>query len=269
MLSPLQLAQKTPLTNCGKCGHPACLAFATAVLRVGLDPTSCPFINLAGVDINTLHTASQNIQQGQKDLEFIAFLKDKIAAHNFANLAAKLKADFTSSPQPTLLFSYLGQEVVFSKKTVMLNGTEPEDHRDKILLYNYVGSGGGRIPTADWLGMESLPNAISKIKTLATYCEERLARLLRPDQPEKFRAIIRQLNGIEVQNSSASLAANIPVLPMLPQYLLFWEAEPEDNFPAKVKILFDKHVLDFLDLESLVFSAERLADRIELLWKER
>jgi hypothetical protein len=32
-----------------------------------------------------------------------------------------------------------------------------------------------------------------------------------------------------------------------------------------VKVLFDRRVLDFLDLESLVFSAERLADRLAAL----
>ncbi|MCW5200548.1 DUF3786 domain-containing protein, partial [Desulfobulbus sp. F4] len=41
-----------------------------------------------------------------------------------------------------------------------------------------------------------------------------------------------------------------------------WEADTEDGFAAKVKVLFDHHVLDFLDLESLVFAAERMADRL-------
>ena len=49
---------------------------------------------------------------------------------------------------------------------------------------------------------------------------------------------------------------------MVPHYLLFWDEEPADGFAARTKLLFDRHVLDFLDLESLVFSAERLADRL-------
>ena len=32
------------------------------------------------------------------------------------------------------------------------------------------------------------------------------------------------------------------------------------RFESKVKVLFDKNVLDFLDIESLVFSAERTAE---------
>ena len=77
-----------------------------------------------------------------------------------------------------------------------------------------------------------------------------------------FRYVVYDLG------SSATSSLIVPVLPMIPQYLLFWEKEPEDGFEAKTKVLFDHHVLDFLDLESLVFSAERMAERLVLLIKE-
>ena len=44
-------------------------------------------------------------------------------------------------------------------------------------------------------------------------------------------------------------------------YVLFWDEEKEDNFPAKVKVLFDEKVMDYLDIESLVFACERMAER--------
>jgi len=267
MLSPLDLVRRTPLSNCRQCGHPSCLAFAAAVLKTGQNPAACPFIDLHGLDLGNLQVAAKNGRQDQKDLEFIAFLKAKIAAADFSRLAGKLGAMYRTEPMPALVFQYLGQEVVLSKECILINGSEPLDHRDKILLYNYVHSGGGRPAAGDWLGMESLPNSISKIKTLATYCEDRLALLLTGCHPEKFYNIVTQLHGVPAKDHSASLAAYVPVLPMLPQYILFWQAEEEDNFPAKAKVLFDRNVLDFLDLESLVFTAERLADRIELLWQ--
>ena len=147
---------------------------------------------------------------------------------------------------------------------ILLNGGEPADPRDQILLYNYVAFGGGagqaRRPDGLWIGMESLPNSISKIRTLAAYCEERLAERFsgRADQLSEFCAVL----GATPAEQSADAAFVIPVLPHVPLQLLFWEAEPEDGFAAKVKILFDHHVLDFLDLESLVFAAERMADRL-------
>ncbi len=262
MLSPLQLVKRTPVSNCGQCGQPTCLAYAAAVIKVGLNPSACPFIDLVDLNLEGLNKASENVQQEKKDLEFIRHLKAKIAPLNFAKSAPGLGANFTDNPQPALLLNYLGQDVVISKDNIIIDGIEPEDHRDKILLYNYVSSGGGRNLSNDWLGLESLPNSISKIKTLATYCEDRLAQIFEPDQPKIFKNLIGKIGGQIVQNNSATFTAIIPILPMLPQYILFWQAEPEDNFPAKVKVLFDRFVMDFLDIESLVFSAERLADRI-------
>ena len=51
-------------------------------------------------------------------------------------------------------------------------------------------------------------------------------------------------------------------LPKVPVLLLFWEADPEEDFPAQVHFLFDGNISDFLDLESLLFLVEQLADRL-------
>ena len=67
--------------------------------------------------------------------------------------------------------------------------------------------------------------------------------------------------------STATSSLVVPVLPMVPQYLLFWEEDAEVGIEAKAKVLFDHSVLDFLDLESLVFSAERFAERLVQLEK--
>jgi hypothetical protein len=187
---------------------------------------------------------------------------------HFPTLAEPLGAEWKANQPDTLVFSYLGQEVLFSKDTILLDSAEPEDPRDQILLYNYVASGGRRRPDGDWIGLESLPNSISKVKTLETYCENRLADLFTGKAPDHILAHNRKMGGIPEPDTTASLAIIIPVLPLVPQYLLFWDQEPEDGFGARVKLLFDRNVLDYLDLESLVFSAERLADRLENFFNE-
>ena len=81
-----------------------------------------------------------------------------------------------------------------------------------------------------------------------------------------------QLDGYEGPlelGSTADASLIVPVLPMLPQYLLFWEEDPELGIEAKAKVLFDHNVLDFLDLESLVFTAERFAERLVQLEKNK
>ncbi len=259
MLSPLQLVRHTPLSNCGTCGLPTCLAFAAAVLKVGKKLTDCPFINIKGLDMTEVRQSTDNLQLEKKDLQFIAFLKSELQPVDFSRLAPTLGAVY-QNPPPALTLTYLGRKTVISKDEITINGQPPGDHRDQILLYNYLRSGGGRTPDGEWLGLESLPNTISKVKTLSTYGEEPLARCLSTEGAGNFQQTVHDMGGRIITESGADLAAQIPVLPMVPEYILFWAAEPEEDFPARVKILFDHHILDFLDIESLVFSAERLTD---------
>ena len=259
-ISPFEIVKRTPKTNCGECDYPTCLAFGAAVAKKGKNPRSCPYLDFDGLDIENDPPPAKD--QRQKDLEFVAHLKSKVAPLDFRSIAHNYGATFSDKESGSLLFDYLGQRVQLSKETVLIDGIEPEDPRDQILLYNYI-SAPEDIPLAhDWLGLESLPNSISKVRTLATYCEERLAKLFSSQPTATISTVLAQLGASPPPENTASIAAIIPVLPMVPQYLLFWEEEPEDSFEARVKILFDLNVLHFLDIESLIFTSERLADKI-------
>ncbi|MCK5192585.1 MAG: DUF3786 domain-containing protein [Desulfobulbaceae bacterium] len=261
-MNPLDILKRVPKTNCGECGYTACLAFAANVAKSGEDPKKCPFIDLKGLDLNSLgNTALDNLSH-KRDLDLIRHLKSKVKDLDFEEIASRLGATLAPDEKDTLIFSYLAQDVLLSKNKLLINNKEPDDPRDQILLYNYVHSASLLIPTGNWVGLESLPNTISKVKTLSTYCEKRLAQLFTRRPPEEILSYCSMLHGKKVAESSATAAAIIPVLPMVPQQFLFWDEEPEDGFEAKVKILFDVRVLDHLDVESLIFSSERLADRL-------
>ncbi len=264
-MTPFEILKKTPRTNCGQCGHPTCLAFAAAVAKGGDDPGKCPFLSREGFVTASGKGAALEELPAQREVELIAHLQGKIATLDFAVLADPLGARLLPGREPALAFRYLGQEVVLAKNSLLLDNAPPADHRDQILLYNYAHSGGGTEPALDWIGLESLPNSISKVKTLATYCESRLALLFTQSPAERIRHACTALDGLEKKAEGASLAFLIPVLPRVPQHIFFWAEEPEDGFVAKAKVLFDRQVLSFLDLESLVFSAERLADRLSVL----
>ncbi|WP_457572891.1 DUF3786 domain-containing protein [Desulfolithobacter sp.] len=268
-MTPHEFLKYTPGTNCGECGHPACLAFAVAVTMGGLDPATCPYVDsaslpeefrAAGGDRGGLERVEKG--QDERDMALVAHLKSKVRDLDFSTLAEKLGALWSAARPHTLVFEYLGRRVELGVESVLMDGEELVDPRDQILLYNYVAYGGGRKPDNTWIGLESLPNTISKVRTLATYCEDRLARRF-AGRPGDLVRICTRLGGQPGQGEqSGSVNMLIPVLPFVPLYLLFWDEEPEDGFEARVKVLFDHHVLDFLDVESLVFAAERLADRI-------
>jgi len=238
------------------------MAFAVAVAKTGADPGRCPDLDLTGLPLAAPEAETIDDLARQRDLTLIDHLRAKVAALDFAALAGPLGARWNDKDPDTLFFSYLDHAVRFGRNTILLDDVEPEDPRDQILLYIYISSSGGRRPANDWLGLESLPNSISKVKTLETYSEKRLADLFAGRKSEHILGLCQKLGGIADSNAAASLGVIIPVLPMVPHYLLFWDAEPEDGFAARAKLLFDRYVLDFLDLESLVFSAERMADRL-------
>lgn len=268
--NPLDIVRLTPKTNCGQCGYPSCLAFGAAVARAGGNPALCPYLG-KGVASQPPSTGAGDIDDlsvevaREHDLALIKHLQVKISKLDFSGIADRLGVLLSPEVPDTLSFVYLGQSVELRKTGVVIDREQPQDHRDHILLYNYIHSAGGRQPTGIWIGMESMPNSISKIRTLATYCEERLAKAFSGMTPDRLAAVSRRLQGqpgpAELSGST-TFSSVIPVLPMVPLYLLFWDRDMEEGFGARVKILFDHHVLDFLDLESLVFAAERMADRL-------
>jgi hypothetical protein len=272
-MNPLEILQRTPKTNCGACGHPTCLAFAAAVTRAGAEITLCPYIDLQGLQTGAPNSTKDledlaGQMAEEHDLALVQHLQNKMRPLDFASIASALGAGWNKDDPDVLCLRYLGQDVLLGKTTILMDNNTVVDPRDQILLYNYVHSCGGRKPDNTWIGMESLPNSISKVKTLATYCEKKIAEHLSGKAEHILKDIGEQLDGYEGPadlGSSATSSLIIPVLPMVPQYLLFWEEEPDDGFEAKAKVLFDHHVLDFLDLESLVFSAERFAERLVLL----
>ena len=260
MITPLELVKRTPKSNCGECGHPTCLAFAALAVKGVTDPRRCPYLHLDGLDLSQHGNNGAAQLHLKQELQLIEQLKHKVRPLDFARLADPLGAKWHQAEPDTLRFDYLGQAVAFSKSGVLLNGATPEDPRDQILLYNYVHSGGSTPPALDWIGLESLPNSISKVRTLAIYCENRLADHFSRFPLEAIVAAAAQLDARLHPETPAALGLLIPVLPRVPHYLLYWQAEPEDGFAARAKVLFDRQVLDYLDLESLVFAAERMAD---------
>ena len=272
-MNPLEILQGTPKTNCGECGHPACLAFAAAVTRAGAEITLCPYIDLQGIEteepraIKGMENLADQVA-AEHDFALVKYLQKKVSPFDFGSIANALGAKWNKDNPEILHLRYLGQDVILGKLEILMDNDTVVDPRDQILLYNYVHSCGGRKPENIWIGMESLPNSISKIKTLATYCEKKIAEHLSGKPTHILKNLAVQLDGFEGPaelGSSATSSLVVPVLPMVPQYLLFWEEEPEEGFEPKAKVLFDHHVLDFLDLESLVFSAERFAERLVLL----
>ena len=253
-MNALEILKKTPKTNCGKCGYPACMAFAVAVVSSGENLAKCPHIEAED-------NGAQVEQVRDPDTVLLKTLKNKVGTIDLAERAQMLGGRMVKEQGSTMLeLSYLGEQILISEKAIITaSGTEP-DPRDQILLYNYLFFGGKGDLSEKWVGLESFPNSISKVVTLKRYTEDKLAR----EFEGKRHDLERQLLAMKAQKAPechADLCMVVPVLPKVPVLVNFWDADEEDGFAASVKVLFDENALKFLDIESLIFAAERLAEK--------
>jgi hypothetical protein len=177
----LQLFKLTPRTNCGECGFPTCLAFATQVMVGNGNLSDCPHLELKALAPFYAQLAERpRTESFEKTFDF---LRREVGKWDFRSIADSLGATLEASGE--LLLYYFGNKLRISADDIL------SDHElypwERILLYNYV-IGGAVEPSGVWVGMESLPNSVSKIKSLKTHCEEPLARA--------FAGRIRQLGSV-------------------------------------------------------------------------
>jgi hypothetical protein len=264
-ISALQLFKYLPRTNCGECGFPTCLAFATQVVVEGADLAGCPYLTPEAQALAETIAAQQQNGVGRKRDNFaiaLKFLEEKVAPLDFKALADGLGAGYgEENGRSYLKLIYYGREVQVFKDEVRYPPGIEENPWDAILLYNYIASQAQRPPCGEWIKFQGLPNSVSKTKTLLRL-QKKLAEAF-SGKTELLRQKALELAGKPVTVAQeADLQFLFQPLPRLPLVLVFHDAEPEENFEAEAHFLFDAQVMDYLDLESLLFLVERLMDQL-------
>jgi hypothetical protein len=261
----MEVLKTLPRTNCGECGQATCLAFATQVIKEGEDLGRCPYLTEAAqamaADIENQQAAGLGRRRESIAIAMEA-LQEKVAPLDLASLADGIGADYgEQNGCPYLDLDYFGHRLrVFKDKVCYPEGMEANPW-DAILLYNYIASQGQTEPTDTWITFQSLPNSVSKTKTLKRL-EGELASHFAGKQAQLQEAAAHLRAATVRTAGDADLQLAFHPLPKVPVLLLFWEADLEENFPAQVHFLFDGNVSDYLDLESLLFLVEQLADRV-------
>lgn len=261
----LGLLKNLPRTNCGECGQATCLAFATAVIKEGEDLGRCPYLPDAAQDLAGEIMAQQQAGVGRRRESLsiaLEALEAKVAPLDFAALAQGLGAKFGEEEgRPYLTLPYFGAELQVFKDEIRYPPGVEANPWDAILIYNYLASRGSRLPTGRWITFHSLPNSVSKAKTLARLEKEVAAHFAGRSALLQEKAAYFQGEAAHT-SGDADLQLVFRPLPRVPILLLFWDAEAEEDFPAQAHLLFDGNVSDYLDLESLLFLVEQLLDRL-------
>jgi hypothetical protein len=265
-LTPIQLYKLTPKTNCGECGFATCLAFATQAIVGQADLDLCPYLDPEALppfraQLAEQHSAGIGVKREGFE-KALQFLREEIQKWDFEGIAAGLGAIHSkASGRPTLELPYFGEPVLVTHEDVIRLAAGELSPWEKIFIFNYVIGGAGEL-SGRWVGMESLPNSVSKIKSLKAHCQDRLAEGFTGRMEALPKGILPWGRQLELSAENADFAAEFPILPKLTIRIFWWDEDPSEGFPAQVKFLFDAKVLSVLDLESLIFACEQVTDRL-------
>ncbi len=259
MLTVFELIKFLPKTNCGDCGEPTCMAFATKVITAGLDIKKCPHLEKLPEEFK-MEEGARPVTGKMEDPEtaLLRELRQKIKGMDLALLAPDLGAQVSGA---SIELPFFNDIVVVSSESLKSKRGIELDPRDQILIYNYCFFGGKGPLSGEWVGLESFPNSVSKVSTLRRYTEDKLAAEF-SEAPGSLKKRVKAVGGQFVEPCSADLCFDIRVFPKVVLRFHYWQAEPEEGFDAKVKVLYDRRAIEFLDLESLVFAAERAVEKI-------
>ncbi|SFM49526.1 DUF3786 domain-containing protein [Thermodesulforhabdus norvegica] len=258
---PLQVYKFTPKTNCKECSYPSCLAFATHVVKGEARINDCPYISpeiKKELDERIRNQLSEGV--GTK-LEAFEFVRREFASKDMEELAGRHGLEITEfQAQRGIVVPYLGTSVVVTSKDIYNPEGQRISEKEKIFIYNYLLQGEGE-PSGKWVGMEYFPGSISKVKTLENHCEKPLGEAFR-GRVEALKAKASEKGNILPEYEGADVAILFNVFPKLSILLLFWDADPDDPFPARAKFLYDEKALQIIDLESLTFISEHIAESL-------
>jgi hypothetical protein len=265
-ITVMEVLKKLPRTNCGDCGQSTCLAFATQVIKEGEDLDKCPHLAPGETALAETVRVQQQAGVGRRR-ESVAIslevLQEKVAPLDFAALAPALGATYgEEAGRPYLTLAYFGHFLQVFKDELRYPPGAPADPWDAILLYNYIASQGQTPVAGRWIAYNSLPNSVSKAKTLARL-EQKLADHF-AGQAAVLKARVAQLGGemAAVGGEDADVQASFLPLPRVPLLLSFWDAEVEEGFAPQARFLFDASVTAYLDLEAMLFLVEHLMERL-------
>ena len=265
-LTPIHLYKLTPKNNCGECGFLTCLAFATQAIVGQADIDACAYLDPDALkpfreQLDEQHRSGIGVRREgfEKALEY---LRGRLLERDLPGVAPSIGAACMQQDQGHALeFKYFGERVIATKEDVRSSSGKELNPWEKIFLYNYIIDGAAN-PSGTWVGMESLPNSVSKIKSLKAHCENRLANEFGGNLQKLSEAISGLGQEITADLDQVDFAVEFNILPKLTIRVLWWAEDLEEGFDSQVKFLFDSKVLGTLDLESLLFACEQLTDRL-------
>jgi hypothetical protein len=247
----LGLYRLLPRTNCGLCRQRQCMAFAVALAKGEADPDAC----LALPD-ETRRQLRGGSGQGDWRESLIGDLRKQVAGLNFPDIASGLGATLVEG---SLSIRLLGRDYLMAPDGA-ISAAGPIAPWTNILLLHYVRTRGSAGLSGRWVSFTDLKAALMKAKSFARDCEEPMRGLF-DREPAGTQLAWERLGGARREGTPAPVAWEVFALPRVPVLVLYWPQDEE--FPSKLKVLFDATADRYLDVESLTFLVEGLVKAVE------
>jgi hypothetical protein len=250
-MNTLELYKKLPKKNCGKCRQKACMPFAFSMIKGDADLSDCPLLT-----DDEIRDLKNSITKSDWQEELIQFLRVKIKNIDLSLITGDLGGDFRDGK---LFMNCLGREFeIFPGGDIRSQG-----HITpwiKILLLHYINTHGKAELSGKWVSFSELRSGMVKASSFLREAEDPIKELFQSNL-ERVSVAIKRLGARQSGDFPTPHAWILFLLPKVPVVILYWPEE--DEFPAKVKILFDQTADKFLDVESLMFLLEGLVKNIE------
>jgi hypothetical protein len=204
--------------------------------------------------------AEQQDSQGTVFEQSLRALQPKVQALDFERTAALFGADLTGPDSLKIMF--LNEcYIVTKEKIVDASCNEPQAFIS-ILIYNHLCMPEPPAPLGEWITFSSVPASHAKDKAWAGHVEEVIAKHF-DGKIDALRTACEKFGGIPATiTGNHDAAYEFRFFPQYPALLLFYDAVPEENFPAQCKLLLDRTAPRYLDIESMVVLGEEFAGRI-------
>lgn len=253
-----------PKTNCGDCGYPTCMAFASMVVSEKLPLSNCPHLTAEVVERCRPELEKQYAEGKwlKRDMaqDALAWAREKASSMKLEDFPGRIGGRLLSVGGGVVLeLPYFTGAVLISPDEIKHRGGVELTRWEQVFLFNHMAQGGSTVPTGKWKGLVEFPNTVSKMKSMAAHVEAPLIECF-GGRRDALMAAAGKIGGEDCTGEypSADLAISFLPLPRVPVMLVYWGGEAEEKLETQIKLLFDETITDHLDIESIMFLSERL-----------
>jgi len=260
MKTAVDIYKLLPKTNCGSCGMPTCFGFATKVGAHMASLSACP--NLSDDAKTALAGELEDKEQSRGTVydQALISLRPKIAALDFARTAATFGADLIDPD--TMELTFLGDKFRITREHIFDENDKEPSPFISILIYNHLSMPNPPALAGEWITFSSIPASHAKDKAWAGHVEDVIARHF-TGNIEGLKKACEQMGGVRSDiKGSHDTAYEFRFFPRYPVLLQFYDEVPSEDFPAQCKMLLDKTVDKYLDIESIVVLGEEFAGKM-------